>query len=568
MTKQKLDDHRMTLLRGLPKIDEIILSLEKKEAFAGTPKYVVKSICRSVVEELRQEILNTKMDAKGMRLPTAGEVVDKVMQIIDGLHQYRLRKVVNATGVILHTNLGRAPLCADALQRLMEIAGGYSNLEYDLVKGERGLRYDHVQKILCELSGAEDALVVNNNAAAVLLALNTLAEGKQVIVSRGELVEIGGEFRIPEVMEKSGACLYEVGTTNRTRLKDYEKAIGPETALILKVHTSNFRIIGFTEDTDLASLVALGKNCGIPVMYDLGSGCFAELDRYGLEREPTVRDMLATGAGSGGCHGPGAGWGRGRPAGPAGRDTASNLEADSALRRRLPDPGPGQVHGHPDRPAGLQVVAPGALEHRGQPMLEGAHARSAGSRRPGSRRPPGPTGGPGRSSPCPSLAGEGGDPAPWRPAPRGYRRPGEWSPACPSKAPGCRPRCWTSPGALAPWWRRGQAGTGQRSPAGWGRRGRGAPAAGHGQNCGSSSPARRTEAPPYLTESRRSRRSPAASRSGRGLIRCTPCRCQPARRRQSRPSGCAPNGGAWRWRPRRPGWSCRSRGGPRVAAAR
>ena len=297
MTKQKLDDRRMTLLRGLPKIDEIMLSLGKKEAFAGTPKYVIKSICRSVVKELRQEIMNTKMDAKGIRLPAAGEVVDKVMQIIDGLHQYRLRKVVNATGVILHTNLGRAPLCADALRRLMEIGGGYSNLEYDLVKGERGLRYDHVQKILCELSGAEDALVVNNNAAAVLLALNTLAEGKRVIVSRGELVEIGGEFRIPEVMEKSGACLHEVGTTNRTRLEDYEKAIGPETALILKVHTSNFRITGFTEETDLVSLVALGKNYGIPVMYDLGSGCFAELDRYGLEREPTVRDVLATGVG-------------------------------------------------------------------------------------------------------------------------------------------------------------------------------------------------------------------------------------------------------------------------------
>jgi len=152
-----------------------------------------------------------------------------------------------------------------------------------------------VQKILCELSGAEDALVVNNNAAAVLLALNTLAEGKQVIVSRGELVEIGGEFRIPEVMEKSGVYLSEVGTTNRTRLKDYENAIGPDTALILKVHTSNFRITGFTEDTDLVSLVALGKNYGIPVMYDLGSGCLVELDRYGLEREPTVRDVLATG---------------------------------------------------------------------------------------------------------------------------------------------------------------------------------------------------------------------------------------------------------------------------------
>ncbi len=290
-----LDDNMMTLLRGLPKIDDVMLSLEKKGVFPGTPKYVAKSICRSVVEELRQEILNMQTDSKRKRLPATGEVVDQIMQIISALHQPSLRKVVNATGVILHTNLGRAPLCAEAVQRLVEIAEGYSNLEYSLGKGERGSRYDHVQKILCELSGAEDALVVNNNAAAVMLVLNSLAEGKKVIVSRGELVEIGGEFRIPEVMEKSGADLTEVGTTNRTRLKDYEKAICPDTALILKVHTSNFRIIGFTEDTDLMSLVSLGKKYDIPVVYDLGSGCFAELDHHGLEREPTVRDTLATG---------------------------------------------------------------------------------------------------------------------------------------------------------------------------------------------------------------------------------------------------------------------------------
>ncbi|HYA13614.1 MAG TPA: L-seryl-tRNA(Sec) selenium transferase, partial [Syntrophales bacterium] len=184
---------------------------------------------------------------------------------------------------------------SDAVQRLVEIGRGYSNLEYDLNKGERGLRYDHVQKILCELSGAEDTLVVNNNAAAVLLTLNTLAEGREVVVSRGELVEIGGEFRIPEVMEKSGARLREVGTTNRTRIADYKRVMGPETGLILKVHTSNFKIVGFTEDTDLISLVSLGRNHGIPVMYDLGSGCFTELDRYGLEREPTVGDVLKTG---------------------------------------------------------------------------------------------------------------------------------------------------------------------------------------------------------------------------------------------------------------------------------
>ena len=295
MKKHAIDDHKNTLLRNLPKIDEVMLLLEKRDVFSKTPRNIVRSVCRSVVEELRQEILKTNTERKDLRLPSAEQVADRATRILQGLHEYRLRRVVNATGVILHTNLGRAPLCNDAVERLVEIAKGYSNLEYDLVKGERGLRYDHVQKILCELSGAEDALVVNNNAAAVLLSLNTLAAGKEVIVSRGELVEIGGEFRIPEVMEKSGACLREVGTTNRTRLADYEKAIGPETGLILKVHTSNFRIVGFTEDAVLPSLVALGKTRGIPVMYDLGSGCFAELDRYGLEREPTVTDVLETG---------------------------------------------------------------------------------------------------------------------------------------------------------------------------------------------------------------------------------------------------------------------------------
>lgn len=295
MKKHAIDDHKNTLLRNLPKIDEVMLLLEKRDVFSKTPRNIVRSVCRSVVEELRQEILKTNTERKDLRLPSAEQVADRATPILQGLHEYRLRRVVNATGVILHTNLGRAPLCKDAVERLVEIAKGYSNLEYDLVKGERGLRYDHVQKILCELSGAEDALVVNNNAAAVLLSLNTLAAGKEVIVSRGELVEIGGEFRIPEVMEKSGACLREVGTTNRTRLADYEKAIGPETGLILKVHTSNFRIVGFTEDAVLPSLVALGKTRGIPVMYDLGSGCFAELDCYGLEREPTVSDVLETG---------------------------------------------------------------------------------------------------------------------------------------------------------------------------------------------------------------------------------------------------------------------------------
>lgn len=289
-----MDDHRKELLKNLPKIDEMMLRIEKRQGIAGFPREIVKESCRMVVEELRARILREKGDA--FRLPTPEQAADRAAEIIEGYRSYRLRRVINATGVILHTNLGRAPLCREAIERIVEVARGYSNLEYDLEKGERGLRYDHVHGLLCALTGAEDALVVNNNAAAVLLVLNALAEGKEAIVSRGELVEIGGEFRIPDVMEKSGARLREVGTTNRTRISDYERAIGPETGIILKVHTSNFKIMGFTEEADLAALVALGKKHRLPVVDDLGSGCFVELDRYGLEREPTVRDRLAAGA--------------------------------------------------------------------------------------------------------------------------------------------------------------------------------------------------------------------------------------------------------------------------------
>ena len=289
-----MDDHKKEMLRNLPKIDEMMLRIGKMESLAGFPREIVKEACRSVVEELREGILQEKGAA--FRLPTPEEAVELAAEIIGGYGSYRLRRVINATGVILHTNLGRAPLCREAIERIIEVARGYSNLEYNLEKGERGLRYDHVRELLCALSGAEDALVVNNNAAAVLLVLNSLAEGKEAIVSRGELIEIGGEFRIPEVMEKSGARLREVGTTNRTRLSDYERAISPETGLILKVHTSNYRIVGFTEEADLPSLAELGKRRGLPVVYDLGSGCLIELESHGLEREPTVRECVAAGA--------------------------------------------------------------------------------------------------------------------------------------------------------------------------------------------------------------------------------------------------------------------------------
>jgi len=290
-----MDEHQKELLKGLPKIDEMMLLLEKREDIAAMPRELVKEACRSVVEALRGRILTDKRKGGELRLPTPEAAAAQAAQILTGFGQYHLRRVINATGVILHTNLGRAPLCREALERVNEVARGYSNLEYDLDKGERGLRYDHVRRLLCALTGDEEALVVNNNAAAVLLVLNSLAEGKEAIVSRGELIEIGGEFRIPDVMEKSGARLKEVGTTNRTRLADYQRAVGPETGLILKVHTSNFRIMGFTEEADLLPLVALGKKHGLPVMDDLGSGCLIELDRYGLVREPTVRDVLFTG---------------------------------------------------------------------------------------------------------------------------------------------------------------------------------------------------------------------------------------------------------------------------------
>ena len=290
-----MDDHRKELLKHLPKIDELMLVLEKQDLFERTAKEIVKEVCRTVVGDLREYILSGADDLDQWRMPPGEQVADRVRERVESLHRLRLRRVVNATGIILHTNLGRSPLCPRAVAAMVEVSRGYSNLEFDLQQGRRGLRYDHVQGILCTLTGAEDALVVNNNAAAVLLVLNTLADGKEAIVSRGELIEIGGEFRIPEVMEKSGARLREVGATNRTHLKDYEKAISKETGLILKVHTSNYKIVGFTEEIALPALVALGKKHGVPVMDDLGSGCLIDLGRYGLEREPTVADTLQSG---------------------------------------------------------------------------------------------------------------------------------------------------------------------------------------------------------------------------------------------------------------------------------
>lgn len=290
-----MDDKRKVLLKGLPKIDDVIGLLEKNGIYAKASKDIVREACRQVVQNLRDQILSAADKTLPSVSPDAASAARSVEEIVAGLHRFKLKRLVNATGVILHTNLGRAPLCSEAVDRIVEVGRGYSNLEFDLIRGERGLRYDHVGGLICALTGAEDALIVNNNAAAVLLTLNTLAEHKEAIVSRGELIEIGGEFRIPDVMTKSNSILREVGTTNRTRLADYEKAIGLNTGVILKVHTSNYRIVGFTEEAELVPLVALGKHHGIPVFDDLGSGCLVDLAAFGLQHEPTVREVLGSG---------------------------------------------------------------------------------------------------------------------------------------------------------------------------------------------------------------------------------------------------------------------------------
>src|SRR5439155_1300281 len=232
----------------------------------------------------------------GTAVPPADEVLRRVAVRLEAAAAPRLVRVVNASGVVLHTNLGRAPLAEEAIAALVSAARHAANLELDLVTGRRGDRDGLVADDLRALTGAEAALVVNNNAAAVLLALNTLAAERDVLVSRGELVEIGGSFRIPDVMAKSGARLREVGTTNRTHADDYRRALGPSTALLLKVHTSNYRVVGFTAAVELAELVAIGREVGVPVMEDLGSGALVELAAFGLPREPVVRERIAAGA--------------------------------------------------------------------------------------------------------------------------------------------------------------------------------------------------------------------------------------------------------------------------------
>ena len=293
--KMNITENQQTLLRMLPGVDHILEIVKTDTFFDNVPKSVMVRSIRFVVENLRSIILDTQQSLTETELSNP-EILNKIKESVRKMMTPNLIRIVNATGVVVHTNLGRSLLAEDAIENLLTIASRYSNLEFDLSKGTRGSRYSIVEDILCELSGAESAMVVNNNAGAVFLSLETIARGKKVIVSRGELVEIGGSFRIPDVMARSGGILKEVGTTNRTHLRDYENAIEHDTALLLKVHTSNYSIVGFTAEVSLESLVDLGAKYKIPVMEDLGSGTFVDFSKYGLLKEPTVQESVKAGA--------------------------------------------------------------------------------------------------------------------------------------------------------------------------------------------------------------------------------------------------------------------------------
>jgi len=290
------------LLRLLPSIDLLLARPIAVKLSISLRHDRVRDLAREVTDQLRREIASGRWpDSSGssedVQADSAitAEIERRLEQSAERLVRRSLRRVVNATGVILHTNLGRAPLAQAAIDAIGDVTGSYSTLEYDLGAGERGHRESHCQELLARLVGSESAIVANNNAAAVMLVLNTLADGGEVIVSRGELIEIGGSFRIPDVMEKSGALIREVGTTNRTRIADYENAINDNTRLILRVHPSNYRITGFTERPSVDEIVGLSRRRGIPAYEDLGSGCLIDLASYGVSNEPVVSESLKAG---------------------------------------------------------------------------------------------------------------------------------------------------------------------------------------------------------------------------------------------------------------------------------
>ncbi|ADW18474.1 L-seryl-tRNA(Sec) selenium transferase [Desulfobulbus propionicus DSM 2032] len=284
---------RFSALRKIPKVTDCIAALSGFGYLKNVPPKRIKYCIRLYLNQMRRALLA----GQHVELPEKNysHWFHQLAAFVQKYHQPNLSRIINATGVILHTNLGRALLPDSSLSVVNQMGGNYSNLELDLETGKRGSRYAHVQELLCELTGAEAALVVNNNAAAVLLALETLGSGKEVVVSRGQLVEIGGSFRIPDIMARSGARLVEVGTTNCTHLQDYKNAITDDTAVLLRVHCSNYKIIGFTNEVANSDLVQLAKAYNIVVMEDLGSGCFVDLSKYGLAKEPTVQETVAAG---------------------------------------------------------------------------------------------------------------------------------------------------------------------------------------------------------------------------------------------------------------------------------
>jgi L-seryl-tRNA(Ser) seleniumtransferase len=275
-------------------MDEILSVLVKEDGIDGLPRPLVKNLVNEFLDVCREEI-RANVYATPEEL-TVAALAPRLTAYVRSKARPHFRRVLNATGVVVHTNLGRSLLSRSAIEAVTEACGHYSNCEFDLATGKRGSRYSHVEQILCDITGAEAALVVNNNAAAVFIMLETLAKGREVIVSRGQLVEIGGSFRIPDVMAKSGATLREVGATNRTHVHDYENAIGDETGALMRVHTSNFRVVGFTKEVSLAEMRELGDRYGLPVIEDLGSGSLYSLEGEGLLGEPTVQQVVAQGA--------------------------------------------------------------------------------------------------------------------------------------------------------------------------------------------------------------------------------------------------------------------------------
>ena len=280
-----------SVFRYLPSVDRVLSDDRIKQLEKTYPYNLLVDLVRQNLEHNRTYI------SAGNKCPSIDEIVKAVCEEARTLEKPSLRPLINATGVILHTNLGRAPLSEETIAAMDMVAASYCNLEFDLDSGRRGSRSTHIEQLLCQLTGSEAAIVVNNNASAVLLALAALAKRKEVIVSRGQAVEIGGGFRIPDVMQQSGAKLIEVGTTNRTYVADYEQAISPRTAALMRVHSSNFKLAGFTHSVTLKEMVALGNRYNLPVLDDLGSGCFLDTTRFGLDPEPMVQQSIAIGAG-------------------------------------------------------------------------------------------------------------------------------------------------------------------------------------------------------------------------------------------------------------------------------